>query len=600
MAGKKYRCSAEAVAEIQNAVARGANPNSATESGFTILHFLAKSGNEAAVRGLTARGVKFSESRDGTTPLDCAIDASDANMAKIFLELANVVQVQKSLLKAIGDKQEAVVKAIISDERFISEFSAMEKKSRNIAIEVLRGAANASLNKKLKAQISEFAKVVEEKVSVSHAMDEGAGAAPKAPERTRRELQRARAEERDRLAADAEAKKKYEEERRRINAERRAAELAAMSAEDFRLVEREQNEAEKRRVDAEKLAKKAAELLLPQAPAIGGGGGGSGGNDAPFVFNPAAPEFVPAYPAVVTVSPAVELPDWLKAIIHKITDLETCESFRLRGSKLYLQCIERSGRERSAHDFDFEILIPGTADLFLKDPEAEKKTREFVKENFGVEGAAVSIFFDRATNKFLSISIKHPDGVDFVIYDQPPKLDWSIDLDALRLEYKGNPDEPVLKFTSGFEAREDPPIPYPKKTSVEYEPIINFDSYKLLQRLCFFKVIRVIDRELISLIPPEKNCADMAFSEGGRFPEMLRKRLNAFVDNHGFFTAEKFLFLTEFKQLITRDEPRTVSKEEFKAFPEKVEEMIQELSGPSVTPRPTTAVGTGESAKFKF
>lgn len=610
---EKYRCCAEDVAAIQNAVARGADPNSATENGFTILHFLARSGNGAAVRGLIERGgVKFLESRDGTTPLDCAVDASDAKMVEIFLGFANVAQVQKSLLKAIAAKQEAVVKAIISDEKFISEFSAMEKKLRNSAIDALRRAANDSPNKKLKAQISDFAKAVEERVSAPQIVDEKKAV----PTKTRKEIQQERAEEKARLAAVADERKKYEEERRKINVERRAAELAAMAAEDHHPASETELRPDRELLDA-------AEVVVSigggggesgvgggDDEGGGGGGGGGGGSSVPEVarskLKPEALEFRPAPPVAelpkrfklnpeaseftltspVLVTPVVELPDWLEKIVKKITDLEACTSFRLKGSALYLQYVERSRDARPAHDFDFEILISSTANFFHTNPKAGEEVRKFVKENFGVEGEAVSIFFDRATGEFLNINIKHPSGVDFVIYDHPPKLDWSIDLDALRLEYKGNPDGPVLKFTSGFESGEDPSISYPKKTSAEYEPIINFDSYKLLQRLCFFKVIGVIDRDLVSIIPREKNCADFVFSESGGRATLLEEKLNKFSESHAFSREEKILFLSEFKKLAGRDVPTKITPRFYESFTKKVDEM---LTGLGVVPSASTA-----------
>ncbi len=571
---EKYRCSAEDVAAIQNAVAKGADPNSVTENGFTILHFLARSGKDAAVRGLIARGATFSESSDGITPLDCAIDASDAKMVEIFLEFANVAQLQKSLLKAIGEKQEAIVNAITHDEKFISEFYEMEKKSRNSAIDALRRATNDSFNKKLKVQISDFAKAVEGMVFAASevVVEDGGGQTQKAPTQTKKQRQAARAAERAALAAAAAEQKKYEEERRKINAERRAAELAAMAAED-----RRSTSASVTTVALEEIEKaKSSQQEDPvSAVSSGGGGGGSGGSEpARPRLNPKAQEFVLTSTTAIATPPIVELPDWLQKIVTKITALETCTSFRLKGSALYLQYVERSRDARSAHDFDFEILIPNTANFFHTNPKAEEEVHKFVKENFGVESDAVSIFFDRTTGEFLNINIKHPSGVDFVIYDHPPKLDWSIDLDALRLEYKGNPDGPVLKFTSGFESGEDPSISYPKKTSAEYEPIINFDSYKLLQRLCFFKVIGVIDRDLVSIIPREKNCADFVFLESGGTATLLEEKLNKFSESHAFSREEKILFLSEFKKLAGRDVPTKITPRFYESFTKKVDEML--------------------------
>ncbi len=597
MVGKKYRCSAEDVAAIQKAVARGADPNSATEDSFTILHFFAKSGNYEAVRGLIARGAAFSESRDGTTPLDCAIDASDVNMAKIFFEFANFAQVQKSLLKAIYEKREAVVRMITSDEKFISEFSAMEKKPRNIAINALREAVKDSSNQKLKAQISEFAKAVEKRVSAASRVvdkDVKEGTEAVVPAKTKKEMQLERVAERAVIVAAADERKKYEEERRKANAERRVAELAAMAVEDRRPASESVTAAAPEEAEKEKLFQPEASV----AAAGGGGSGGGGSEPARFaLLNPAAPEFQPAPPPIVApTTPAVELPDWLKKIVKKVTDLEACTSFRLKGSKLYLQYVERSRNERSAHDFDFEILISNTVIFFQTDPQAEKKVRKFVKENFGVEGDAVSIFFDRATGEFLNINIKHPSGVDFVIYDHPPKLDWSIDLDALRLEYKGNHDRPVLKFTSGFEAGEDPSISYPKKTSVEYEPIINFDSYKLLQRLCFFKAIGVIDRDLVSIIPREKNCADLVFLESGGTAVLLEERLNKFSESHAFSSEEKILFLSEFKKLMGRDIPSKIFPKFYESFTKKVDEMLLGLEvAPSAITVPVAATAASSA-----
>ncbi len=594
---EKYRCSVEDVEAIQGAVARGADPNSKTENDFTILHFLARSGNNAAVRGLIARGAAFSESSDGITPLDCAIDASDAKMVEIFLEFVNVAQLQKSLLKAIGEKQEAVVKAITHDENSSVIFSAMEKKPRNIAIEALRKAANDSRNERLKVQISEFVKAVEKRVSAALEVvveDGGAEGGESQPMLSKKQRQAAKAAEKAALAAAAAEQKKYEEKRRKINAERRAAELAAMAAED-----RRSTSASVTTVAPEEMEK--AKLLQQEDPVSavssggGGGGGGNGGSEpARLGLNPAAREFMPTTAAVA--SPIVELPDWLKEIVKKITDLETCTSFRLKGSALYLQYVERSRGARSAHDFDFEILIPNTTNFFQTNPKAEEEVRKFVKENFGVEGDAVSIFFDRTTGEFLNINIKHPSGVDFVIYDHPPKLDWSIDLDALRLEYKGNPDRSVLKFTSGFESWEDPSISYPKKTSAEYEPIINFDSYKLLQRLCFFKVVGVIDRDLLSIIPREKNCADFVFSESGGTATLLEEKLNKFSESHAFSREEKILFLSEFKKLAGRDVPTKITPRFYESFTKKVDEMLMGLGVvPSAITVPVTATAAASA-----
>lgn len=578
---KKYCCSVEDVAVIQNAVARGADPNSATENGFTILHFLARSGNDVTVRGLIAKGARFSENCDGITPLDCAVDVSDAKMVKTLLECANpnVAQVQKVLLKAIGEKQEAVVRVIISDKKFIAGFAGMETKSKNIAIDELRRAAKNL--PKLKTQISEFVEAVNDRASGASAAVATVVENVAVPAKTKKQIQQERAEERARLAAAAEAQKKYEEERRKINAARRAAELAAMAAEDHRPA-------------SESAVLESATVVAPlpqEAPAYGGGGGEGGSESMRSRLNPAASEFRPAPPPIAAASaPTTDLPDWLNAIVKKVTALEGCTSFRLKGSKLYLQYVERSRGERAAHDFDFEILIPRMADFFEKNPQAEAETRNFVKENFNVEDDAVSIFFDRATGKFLNINIKHPSGVDFVIYDHPPKLDWSIDLDALRLEYKGNHDRPVLKFTSGFEVEGDPSISYPKKKSAEYEPIINFDSYKLLQRLCFFKVTGVIDRELAAMIPKEKNCADFVFLESGGTPAMLKEKLTTFTANHGFSAEEKSSFLIEFRKLMGRDVPSKITPKFYESFTKKVDEMLLELGVvPSTVTTPIAA-----------